>query len=257
MSTHSTGNIPHTPHFPTDYDEYASTYRWARFAVPWVLEPLQRAVDSSPRDGTILELGCGTANYIIALSESNESRRLIGMDISKPMIEQAHGRESRVRFMVGDAARAIPIRDAVLSVVFAVDVVHHIVDIERFFSEAARTLRRDGVIVIVTDSAETLRDRSLTHFFPEILEIELQRYPTLDHLVHVAEHAGLRLDDSSRADGYIEIDDDWIQKIEAKCSSGMRQLSPSQHEAGVARVREARTRGEKWRSCYNTLWFSR
>ena len=53
--------------FPMDYDAYAPTYSWARKAVPWVLEPLLRSCSTLSTGASVLEIGCGTGNYISAL----------------------------------------------------------------------------------------------------------------------------------------------------------------------------------------------
>jgi len=124
--------------FPTDYDQYAATYAWTRWAVPWVVEPLARVVDGLPSGAAVLDVGCGTGNYARALSEHRADIVCAGFDISKPMLREAAARPSRARFVVGDASRAFPCRDRVVGLAFAVDVIHHIERLATFFVEAAR-----------------------------------------------------------------------------------------------------------------------
>src|SRR5881628_3032195 len=94
--------------FPTDYDEYAATYAWARRAVPWIVSPLARIVGALPADTAVLEIGCGTGNYIRALAESRSGLVYAGFDLSEPMLQEARGWRSNAAFVHGDAAKEFP-----------------------------------------------------------------------------------------------------------------------------------------------------
>jgi len=116
-------------------------------------------------------------------------------------------------------------------------------------------LQPGGRLVLVTDSEDTFRQRSLTTFFPEILSIELQRYPSLASLQRHAGDAGLGVLVQEPAEGYVPLSDAFVATLAAKCSSAMRLLARDLHAAGMARVREAQTRGESWHSCYTVLHY--
>lgn len=242
--------------FPTDYDAYAPTYAWARWAVPWVLEPLERLIRDLPADARVLEIGCGTANYICAAAGSRPDLRYAGFDVSRPMLQQGRARESRVSFVCGDASRGFPFPDRSFAFAFAVDVIHHVENLPTFFREACRVLVSGGSLVIITDSEDTLRRRSLTRFFPEVLPIELMRYPSIPALHRAAADVGLSLVSEEKVTGEIRLDSPFIARLEAKCSSAMRLLPPEEHAAGMARVRAAQVRDEMWVSCYDVLRYS-
>src|SRR6185295_685870 len=108
------------PHFPTDYDQYAPTYAWARSAVPWIVDPLGRLTDTLPPGATVLEIGCGTGNYIHALAARRPDLTYFGFDLSEPMLREARRRPSPVRFLSGDAAKAFPCGDGSCGLAFAV-----------------------------------------------------------------------------------------------------------------------------------------
>ncbi len=243
------------PHFPTDYDAFAPTYAWTRSAAPWVVAPLAQVLTGLAPHAVVIDIGCGTGNYIRALAEGRVDIVYAGFDISTPMLREAAARPSRAHYLVADGSRAFPIRNRSCDLMFAVDVIHHIDDLASFFAECARALRPGGRLVLVTDSEDTLRQRSLTKFFPEILSIELQRYPSLPSLHRQASAAGLRLLVQEPAEGDIPLSDDFVAKLAAKCSSAMRLFAPEYHAAGMARVREAQARGEQWRSCYTLLHY--
>jgi cyclopropane fatty-acyl-phospholipid synthase-like methyltransferase len=134
-----------------------------------------------------------------------------------------------------------------------VDVIHHITDLHAFFSEARRVLQTRGNLLLVTDSEETLRQRSLTRFFPQVMSVELARYPPIADLHRIAAECGLQLQGEEPAEGNVLLTDQFVRSLEAKCSSAVRLLAQSDFEAGMARVRVAQSRGETWRSCYVVL----
>lgn len=244
-------------HFPTDYDEYASTYAWARSAVSWVLDPLERLLGNLAANAAVLEIGCGTGNYIRALADRSPGPAYVGLDRSRPMLKEAQRSPLSVSYVLGDAARDLPYRDQAFALAFAVDVIQHIDDVSRFFMEAHRVLAPGGRMVLVTDSQDTLTRRSLTAFFPELLPIELARYPAIPVLHDEAARAGLQLLSQEQMSGEIALTDQFLARLAARCSSAMRLIAPSDHAAGMARVRAAQDRGETWLSCYEIIHYSR
>jgi hypothetical protein len=135
--------------------------------------------------------------------------------------------------------------------------VHHLADLHRFFAEVQRVLVPGGTMFIATDSEGTLRRRSLTVFFPEILQVELNRYPTITQLHAGATAAKLLCTSESKVEGRIPLDHAYIAKLDAKCASSLRLITPDAHAAGMARVRAAAERGEQWLSCYDLLAYCR
>lgn len=253
-------------HFPTDYDAYAATYARVRSAAAWVMDPLEHALRALPPHAAVLELGCGTGNYVRGLAERQPAFTYVGLDRSKPMLDEAQlrpphagadGGTPYIRYTVGDAARDLPFRDFAFALAYAVDVIQHVDDVARFFREAHRVLCVPGRLIVVTDSEATLRRRSLTLFFPELLSIELARYPALSLVHEAATRAGFRLLRHDDASGETPITPDFVERLAARCSSAMRLIDPADHAAGIARVVAAQQRGESWLSCYDVLHYER
>ena len=53
-----------------DYDQYAPTYSWARWAVPWVLAPLARVAAALPSGSTVLEAGLRPEGRVVIVTDS-------------------------------------------------------------------------------------------------------------------------------------------------------------------------------------------
>ena len=76
--------------------------------------------------------------------------------------------------------------------VFSVDVIHHLENITAYFREIQRVLKPGGRVCTVTDSDWSIRHRTpLAAYFPETVEVDLERYPRSDELYQAMRAAGL------------------------------------------------------------------
>ncbi len=240
-----------------NYNKYAQKYAHTRWAVPWIAYPLISQARHLPPNAVIVEIGCGTGNYIIALSKYLPQFHYKAFDISEKMLDIARSTSNSIEFCIGDAESRFPYGDKEADLAFAVDVIHHIVSHDVFFQEAFRVLKPGGNLLIITDSEEDIQQRSLTRFFPDILKHELDRYPKIEVLHHNAISAGLAFHSSKKAEGYIDLDDDFISKLKDKCASALHIISEKAHEEGLNRVMTAQKMGEKWHSCYTILRYEK
>jgi SAM-dependent methyltransferase len=169
-----------------DYARLAHVYAQHRAAHPGVLESLCAAI--RPGDA-VLEVGCGTGNYIAAI-ESLTSGVCWGLDPSEEMLAQARVWPTRVRWLVGRAEQLD--LDVKFDLIYTVDAIHHLTDPARYYREVYRLLKVGGRICTVTDSAWIIRNRQpLATYFPETIEVELRRYPRIAALRTMMQQAGL------------------------------------------------------------------
>ena len=176
-----------------DYDRAAGEYAAHRQIHPLVFHELRARGQVGPASA-VLEVGCGTGNYVTALSRGDAGRpacRAWGLDPSAGMLARARTRSEPVAWLQGTAER-LPFAPGRFDLVFSVDVVHHVADRAAYYRQAARVLRPGGRLCTVTDSAEIIRRREiLSGYFPETVELELARYPRPGQLLIWMEAAGL------------------------------------------------------------------
>jgi SAM-dependent methyltransferase len=240
-----------------NYDDYASGYAHTRNAVEWVSEPIINEVKLLPKGSSVLEIGCGTGNYIIELVNRVPDNNYSGFDISEEMLKVAKQINETIKFLIGNADKRFPYPDKMFELEFMIDVIHHIIKLDVSFKEAERTLKDYGVLLIVTDSFEDMKRRSLTKYFPEILEIEIDRYPAFEELNLFAQSNGFKLIETKQLQGTAELNDEFITKLKQKCSSAMRLMPDELHKKGIERVREAQKKGEGWHSYYTMLKYNK
>ena len=107
----------------------------------------------APRPGErLLDVGCGPGFHAAELVEAvGESGFVIGVDTSETMLAVATDRNAdraNVEFRVGDAV-GLPVADASVDGVVAVQVYEYVVDVAAALAEAFRVLKPGGRLVVV------------------------------------------------------------------------------------------------------------
>ena len=174
---------------PVNYDQAAGSYAVHRRVHSGVLQGLYDR-GGLVVDSTVLEVGCGTGNYVCALTRRFNCAAY-GLDPAAGMLAHARAQPESVMWVQG-RAETLPCADDACDLIFSVDVIHHVADQAAFYREAARTLRPGGLVCTVTDSKEIIRRREiLAGYFPDTVEVELARYPRIPQLEAWMAAAGL------------------------------------------------------------------
>src|SRR4051812_44035610 len=91
------------------YDAIGTGYNNTRKADPYITGRLQALLNIAP-DSHCLDIGCGTGNYLRALSE--KGLRVTGVDPSLTMLEQAREKYPQGQF-INARAEQLPLQDAI------------------------------------------------------------------------------------------------------------------------------------------------
>ncbi len=221
------------------YNDIAENYDQLRESDSDTLEKLVTRSGIS-QHSRILEIGCGTGNYITAL-QRYVGCRCWGADPSTEMIQRAQLHNAKVLFSMKPAEN-LGHQNEFFDLVFSVDVIHHVDNCARYFQEAFRVLKPQGLLATVTDSDDTIRRRMpLSFYFPETIDLEIGRYPTLSKLKHFSRNAGFEEMDNDIAETPFELTDS--EKYERKAFSCLRLLPEDVLAAGVSRMKRDLHRG--------------
>lgn len=166
-----------------DYNEISKIYDDVREGDFLTADFLIKAAEL---DGTssVLEIGCGTGNYLKLIHELSKAE-VWGIDSSSGMLAKAREKCKAALLVEGDAAALTEIPNGKFDLVYMVDVIHHIKDIDTMFKNIYRVLKPNAAVVIFTDSHEYIRNRLTTKYFPETLAAELNRYQDTDEIKHM------------------------------------------------------------------------
>jgi SAM-dependent methyltransferase len=231
-----------------NYADAASAYAQHRRVHPEVLRRLLAAVGPT---STVLEVGCGTGNYIDAIREQLGCP-CHGIDPSAEMLARA---TAPIRFSQGNA-ESLNFPPASFDLVYSVDVIHHVSDRPRHFREAARVLRPGGKICTVTDSEWIIRNRQpLAEYFPETIAVDLARYPTLANLHASMSDAGFEKIKEDTVEFVGVVSD--VGPYRDKAYSCLRLIAEDPFQRGLARLETDFSAGPvAWVPRYCLLWGS-
>jgi ubiquinone/menaquinone biosynthesis C-methylase UbiE len=160
---------------------------YTRSAFHTASERLQEVVDlARPKPGDLaLDVATGTGNTAFALAP--HVRRVIGLDVTREMLEQAAriAAERGIKnadWVLGDVAE-LPFADETFDLYTVRAAPHHFADIDAFMSEAFRVLKPDRDAAFI-DCSPPAAARDVLH------EVELRRDPSHVKALTLEEWAG-------------------------------------------------------------------
>lgn len=222
------------PHLnPMTYDQEAAS-NYAKLRV--VHRPLLAALiagSSIHANSCVVELGCGTGNYVCAL-QAQTGCSAWGVDPSNDMLNKARSQGPDITWICAPA-ESPGLSEVQFDFIFSVDAVHHFHDRARVFRQSHCLLSAQGVVCIATDSEDIIRNRTpLSTYWPETIEIELNRYPRLE-----------TLETELRDSGFVTLRQEivcsssWLTDLsayKAKAFSCLRLLSEDSFRQGLERL---------------------
>lgn len=171
------------------YDSIGKNYNSTRRADPFIVSRLLHFL--KPRkDGTYLDIGCGTGNYTIALADAGYL--FWGIEPSLQMLNEARTRRKDLCWAQGSAEQ-ISIDDESFDGAIATLTIHHWTDISRGFKEVARVLKPGGRFVLFTATPTQMEEYWLNHYFPRMLQGSIAKMPSLELITDALKNAGLEL----------------------------------------------------------------
>lgn len=138
------------------FDRAAATYAEAAVIARMAREELLARLDLvrlSPN--AVLDAGCGHGAALRDLRQRYPDAALLGLDLSKAMLDQAPRRLTRTLLVQGDL-HALPLPNASVDLVFCNLVLPWCFDTERVLAECRRVLAPGGLLHFATLGPDTL-----------------------------------------------------------------------------------------------------
>ena len=124
---------------------------------------------------TILDLGCATGNYCLALEELGFE--CIGVDINREYVDIARKRGVRALPIDG----SLPFSEKSFDTIIMLEVLEHVEDLDKLLCEVKRVARKNVLLTVPNNTGyELLRQHKLT--FEHMLEDDHVNFFTKDSL---------------------------------------------------------------------------
>jgi ubiquinone/menaquinone biosynthesis C-methylase UbiE len=160
----------------TIYDTIGTAYNITRKADPYIAHKMFDLL-SPVQGGLYLDIGCGTGNYLKALSAMGA--HFYGIDPSEVMLEKASQQNPTATFIQAKAEQ-IPLADNFFDGAMAMFTLHHWDNILHGLKEINRVLKPGSKLAIMSFTPEQMKGYWLSHYFPKMIEKCMAQLPGLD-----------------------------------------------------------------------------
>jgi ubiquinone/menaquinone biosynthesis C-methylase UbiE len=182
----------------------------------------------------VLDLGCGTGRFSIPMV-TRLRFRVTGADSSREMLEKARAKDisGLVQWDKMDAQQ-LTYPEYSFDGIFMSHLLHHVDDPRQVLSECWRVLASPGVVLIRYGAIEQIRDDVEHTFFPEVLEIDEARTPTIETVEGWLAEAGFRdIVSQEIVQQTFETSTEHLNMARVKGNSVLSMISPESFEKGI------------------------
>lgn len=176
-------------HLATEHFDRRFSSENVAFWVPLLIE-----IGEIRAGATVLDVGCGTGGFALALAERGGAT-VIGLERSPAFLDHARALPppacGSVEWLAGDA-EAVPLADASVDTVLVSLVLHQLAEPQRAVAEARRVLRPGGVAVVRTIAPEDAAERVPARYLPSMAAADVGRLPRLETIERWLADVGFR-----------------------------------------------------------------
>ena len=184
----------------------------------------------------VLDIGCGTGAYTFSLTTLARSKA-IAVDPSIGMLRQMQGKlaASSDLALLQAEGEQLPLRSNSVDLVFMSYVLHQVRDRKHLLSEAFRVLRERRNIAILTSSHKQLKLDMVHRYFPDLLRLNLHRFPSLPEIRSLLGASGFRRIGLSQISTAEETSLQALrERVEGKYISALALLPEEQFQKGLS-----------------------
>jgi ubiquinone/menaquinone biosynthesis C-methylase UbiE len=186
----------------------------------------------------ILDLGCGTGNLSLQLSETI-SVGTVGLDSSFNMLEKANKKSLQV--LCADADHSpFPFKDKLFDLIIGSYFIHYIKNIFALIKECYRILN-NGSLVLITSSHGQIESLHpvIKKFFPSLVKKDIARFPEISKLDNSLQSAGFKdIKYEELVINKIPIDMSYVEKVRNRFVSTFYLLPENEFMTGVEKLEE-------------------
>lgn len=186
---------------------------------------------------SILDIACGTGNQLLANRSALPFSRLVGLDRSFRMLQQARAKTTAIAWIRADAA-ALPFPTGSFDFITYQFALHHIENKPRMLEEAFRGLRAEGRLVLRNLCPQECSDWLYYDYFPEARARDFEDFWPPDAVIAAMHDCGFGPVIAELEHRRFEQDlQSWLETVRRRdtCSQ-LLAISDAAYEAGLRRL---------------------
>ena len=182
----------------------------------------------------VVDIGGGTGGDAELLATATGARVIV-LDRSYEMLQVA----PEMLWRVQADALVIPLHSATVDAVYMVNVLQLVRNWTLLLSEIRRILRSGARLGLPVTSRAQLQNRFINRFFPALLTIERERYPSISQLITRLQSVGFSKIQTQQVDiGSFIVNAAYVERLRSGIFSGLGFLNDSQREEGFRKLQE-------------------
>ena len=178
-----------------NYDKVAEVYDNQPFRKKEIDQDLiaflDKYSDKELSNLSILDIGCGTGNQLIANHTYTPSIKMIGLDLFSGMLKQAKKKSDDIYWLQADAAK-IPLKDESVDFITSQFSFHHIQDKISSIFEFFRILSSNGRFVITNICPREMPNWVYYHYFPASKDRDYKDFMPKEDIKKIMIEAGFQ-----------------------------------------------------------------
>ncbi len=225
-----------------DYSKIASFYDRAHTMRDENLKLWRNMVSERINPGTdtqLLDLGCGTGKFSLIFA-ADLGVKVTAADASPAMLEKAVEKDTAgvIKWGLQNAER-LTFADETFDAVFMSHLLHHLDSPLTALRGCKRVLKRSGAVLIRYGAIEQIREDYRHVFFPETLEIDEPRTPSVAMVENWLEQAGFsRVESEEVKQITFEDSGEVLKATQHRITSVLSMIPESVFETGLKKLAE-------------------
>lgn len=216
-----------------DYESQAELYEKTRGIEHLVYMALSNLLMFKKED-LVLDFGCGTGNYLKQL--------VLDYGINPYGVEPALGmrkiaqKKLQSRCIRDGNHTYIPFSDILFNKIYSTDVIHHIQQLDLFFQNILTVATIGAKFCICTESSHQLGMKYWLKYFPEILEVDLQRFHSIENIIKTGVSSGWIYCETLKIENELlaPISASFMERVKNKTLSVFHLISDDSYDRGIS-----------------------
>jgi ubiquinone/menaquinone biosynthesis C-methylase UbiE len=219
----------------TDYSGIADKYdnNILRHKIPKD-ENIEKIYKTAINGIKILDLACGTGNYIKAQAEFYKDYKIkwFGLDSSAEMLAKAKEKKLNAELISGDAVN-LPFDNDFFDYIKIRFAYHHFSDKVKASKEVFRALKTNGTLSILNLAHDYMHCSWVYKYFPSAAEIDNKRFPSSIDLYSMLINAGFDVKAEISVNIKEFLYDDLINEVRNRDMSQLTLITEKEYSQGL------------------------